>query len=989
MLFEELCTQLARVETPPGAEFVRKGAPDAGVECYCKLQDGSEWGWQAKYFNASLTSTQWQQLDKSVKRAIEKHPALVRYFVCVPLDRTDARIRGRQSSLQQWEAHVAKWANWAQERCMNVDFVWWGSSELVNRLYQTDQIGRVYFWLGSRLFDEDWFRKNYRQARNAAGPRYSPELHVDLPIAEKIELFGRTDFALNQMKFLAKEIRQGLSYVRHASSNYEDSSQRIDLAELSRSVNVEELLESGKDVLDCLSVLEFVPTDDSPLDDTIARVEAARDLADRTIKSLDDLRRDYDSKSHDDTESPYYSNPIDRLRDSVLSFRYRIDSASYRLCQAAKVANSRLMIIEGMAGTGKTHLLCDISRSRIETGAPTVLLMGQRFTTTEVPWTQILQQLELNNTTVEEFVGALESAAQASNCRALFVVDALNEGEGHEIWPKHLSAFLAQLECSPWISVLLSVRSPYRDSIIPKDVRDQALVEVHYGFSDNEYDAVARFFSHYELELPSAPILQPEFSNPLFLKIICESLNARGETRLTTGLQGITEFFEFYLKSVNLQLAKALDYDPDRSLVQEALREIAKCLAKGESRTLPRRTAQEVVDQLLPNRSFANSLYLGLVNEGVLFEDIDWRKENGKEKITSIAYERFADHIIVDYLLQTHLDLNDHDAAFKVGGGLAFLDNEDVYVRASLVEALCVQIPEQTGKELLRLAPNLKEKPNLGHAFGQSIVWRKLDAFTNDTLDCFNEVHQNKGALEETLDVLLTVATVDKHPFNAELLDRNLRSYSMPDRDEWWSTYLHDAYQTNSAVDRLVDWALGLDSNADLEEMTIDLSATTLAWMLTTSNRFLRDRATKALVSLLTDRLDAMARLIERFSDVDDLYVTERVYAAAYGAAMRSYDATAVGVLALTVYERVFASGTPPAHILLRDYARGVIERALFLGSELQVDQQAICPPYRSDWPAIPDERATEALKPDITRGSYDSGELEWAWSRLHFLSDG
>ena len=99
---------------------------------------------------------------------------------------------------------------------------------------------------------------------------------------------------------------------------------------------------------------------------------------------------------------------------------------------------------------------------------------------------------------------------------------------------------------------------------------------------------------------------------------------------------------------VNIQLAKALDYDPDRSLVQEALREIAKCLAKGESRTLPRRTAQEVVDQLLPNRSFANSLYLGLVNEGVLFEDIDWRKENGKEKVTSIAYERFADHIIVE-----------------------------------------------------------------------------------------------------------------------------------------------------------------------------------------------------------------------------------------------------------------------------------------------------------------------------------------------------
>ena len=31
------------------------------------------------------------------------------------------------------------------------------------------------------------------------------------------------------------------------------------------------------------------------------------------------------------------------------------------------------------------------------------------------------------------------------------------------------------------------------------------------------------------------------------------------------------------------------------------------------------------------------------------------------------------------------------------------------------------------------------------------------------------------------------------------------------------------------------------------------------------------------------------------FSDVDDLYVTERVYAVAYGVAMRSHDAIGVG----------------------------------------------------------------------------------------------
>ena len=642
------------------------------------------------------------------------------------------------------------------------------------------------------------------------------------------------------------------------------------------------------------------------------------------------------------------------------------------------------MVIKGMAGTGKTHLLCDISRSRTGAGLPTVLLMGQRFTSLEDPWIQILQQLGLNNTAVEEFVGALECAAQANNCRALLIIDALNEGEGHKIWPSHLSAFLDQVEKSPWISVLLSVRSPYKDLILPEDVQDRALFREHHGFRDSEYDTVARFFSHFQLEFPSTPILQPEFSNPLFLKLICNGLVAIGESRLSKGLQGITEFFEFYLESVNCRLARALDYDPDKPLVQDALREISKLMSKVESRTICKSIAQKAIDRVLPGRDFADSIYRGLVDEGVLFEDTDWREKNRGGLVTRITYERFADYILADYLLKTNLDPENPTAAFEIGGGLSIFSGQDVYVSSGLVEALSVQVPELAGVELLRLAPQLKGDPDLGHAFRQSIVWRELDAFTDDTFDLLNEILEHDGALEETLDVMLTVATVDKHPFNANLLDEMLRHYSMPERDEWWSTYLHHSYQTNSAVDRLVDWALDPKPDSDLEDETVDLCATTLAWMLTSSNRFLRDRATKALVSLLTARLDAVVRLVERFSDVDDLYVRERVFAVAYGVAMRSHDAKAVRRLASVVYERIFAAGTPPPHILLRDYARGVIERALHLGCDLQVDEQAMLPPYKSDWPTIPDEEAVKKLKPDYDRGSHDSGELEWAWHRVY-----
>jgi hypothetical protein len=191
----------------------------------------------------------------------------------------------------------------------------------------------------------------------------------------------------------------------------------------------------------------------------------------------------------------------------------------------------------------------------------------------------------------------------------------------------------------------------------------------------------------------------------------------------------------------------------------------------------------------------------------------------------------------------------------------------------------------------------------------------------------------------------------------------------------------------------LIDWASSISLNTEIDKEAVDLCAMTLTWMLTTSNRFLRDNATKALVNLLTGRLDAVVRIIDRFAEVDDLYVVERVYALAYGTAMRCHDKIAVGALAACVYGHIFARGTPPAHVLLRDYARGVVERALFLRSTLEFDRRLnlefdvnrIRPPYGTPWPAIPSEEDIKEFLPDGSGGSYDSHDLEWARNRVSY----
>ena len=987
--FEELVAQLARAETPSDARYERIGAPDAGVECYCVLKDGSEWGWQAKHFTSALDNSQWAQLDGSVKTALDKHPALARYYVCVPWDRPDARIPGQKSAMQRWDEHASKWQGWALERGMNVEFVWWGASELTERLSRPEHIGRLFFWFDERYFNEVWYADRLQEAINAAGPRYTPKVHVDLTIAQDFEMFGRTDAAINSIKAIARGVRRDSRSISLPREEGESLREIVSMDELRERMNG--LTRRVSSVLRAFSDLQSAPIGELPIASIVAKIEAVEAPACKVVKTLDSLSREYESQQREsDSHSPYRPNPLRNLRHSVERLQYTLHETIERLNRVEEIANSRVMILKGDAGTGKTHLLCDVARIRLEDSAPTALLMGQQFTDLTEPWTQALQHLDMRDANAEQFIGALEASAQEANRRALLMIDAVNEGRGRDIWPPNMSAFLTKIEKSPWIGVIFSVRSSYEESVIPDDVRERAVVVTHTGFEGHEYDAVRTFAEHYGVEFPSTPILQPEFRNPLFLKVICKGLQVRGERRIPRGLPGVTNFFNFYLDAVNERLVESLDFNPKENLVRRALEKIAEQMIDLDmgTRWLPRRQAEEVVNGLLPGRGFRDSLYRGLVVEGVLAEELDWSASKSEE-VARFAYERFSDHIVADFLLQKYMDTDNPQAAFMEGGGLAFLCDRSIYAPPGILEALLIQIPERTGHELVRLAPTLLDNPyHIAREFLSSIVWRAPSACSQDTLAVLDEVAKGESYLgnQEILDTMLTVSTVPEHPFNADWLNGRLRSDTMPERDSWWSIHLHDAWRFGDGpVHRLVDWASGISADEEIENDVVDLTATALAWMLSTPNRFLRDRATKALVALLTGRIDATVSMLNRFDDVDDLYIRERVYAVTYGVAMRSQDEAEIEKLGCVVYKKIFASGKPPTHILLRDYARGVVERALCLNESMAVEKELLRPPYRSDWPRIPDDAEIECLTPHWNSDEGRHGTLEWARNRIRW----
>jgi hypothetical protein len=152
-----------------------------------RCADGAETGWQAKYF-ASFGASQTAQLDESVRQALEKHPRLETYIVCLPMNLKDSRAGKGQTELERWEAWLAKWQGKAARDGRTLKIGLWDKTGLMERLGRDDPLysGREAFWFDETNFTPTWFKQRFDRARAGLGQRYTPETNIELPIRQAI-----------------------------------------------------------------------------------------------------------------------------------------------------------------------------------------------------------------------------------------------------------------------------------------------------------------------------------------------------------------------------------------------------------------------------------------------------------------------------------------------------------------------------------------------------------------------------------------------------------------------------------------------------------------------------------------------------------------------------------------------------------------------------------------------------------------------------------
>ncbi len=707
---------------------------------------------------------------------------------------------------------------------------------------------------------------------------------------------------------------------------------------------------------------------------------------------------------------------IGRCLDIVQNEKEYIKSPAF------KVLFDPNLLVSGEWGTGKTHLLCDFTQVRIGRNQATVLVLAKNFQGSVVA--EICSRIETGRTVADVF-DQLEELANETTGRSIVILDGVNEGHRRE-WQAAVTTLRALVADRPNIGLIVTCRTPFESIAIKQKDLEKFHQVIHQGFGDQQFDAQAAFFGYYNLPLSEVPLLDSEFSRPLTLKLICQSLQsltgkklARRFAGIASGQKGMTYVLESFVNRIGQPIE--CQYGLGVKGCWEVLKGsdhragFASIMAKKRRNYVRPSEADRIIAANYPALRPAQRCQLleELRTNGLIEEDAIWysTKSGSKSRIVfRLPYQRFSDHLVARHLLKMYLDVSSAVTIKRSFTGKSPLArifrvsnrHHPQYAEPGWAQALITEFPERVRKrlppeqcELFFVLP--KRARNLNAYFNpfiEGMFWRDPAAFTEGTGVVVNQylTAGSQRVWQRMVDALAAVSTKPKHPYHARRLYDFLARYRMPDRDLQWSEYLRRRY-ASPTIHRLLTWAEKLDAT-NMKQHSATALVVLLSLVLTTVVRSDRDLATKALV-LIGERFPkVLFTHVVTSLGFNDPYVPERMLAAAYGTTLSLVDSEAaptfrplLGDLAETLYRKMFGPSARHAthHTLMRDYTLGIIEiaqRVSCVALPKTADRNLAAPfpntlsTFASD--GIPDPTVKEAIDHAIEMdfGNYTIGRL-------------
>lgn len=792
------------------------------------------------------------------------------------------------------------------------------------------------YFFGNHTLSMDWFSLHTNLMLYELGERYNRNFNIETTSLNELSLFlhdqAAADYLNNKKKSLLIRLSELLSIGRFRTEEYLMVLKSI-VGQLP-DVNIDALHDAigWKN-----TVMQAVASFHEQLNKN-------RDKRSEMAKRQNELAINFDEKERTEAYNRYYElirqiNEIDtliHLPDIIaVSDRER------------QLIDTDIMILKGGAGTGKTQLLANKTKALIDQGTAVLLLPAGIFFSDDAIQKQIMNSLHLGYS-LEELIDILQTIGERDNRIIPICIDALNETWNYKLWKTGLPYIIDVVKKAPMVKLVVSYRTEYEPSLLAESlVQSQksggiAMIN-HNGFEKNSGIAVKEFLKHYNIPFSPLEYFRSEMTNPLFLTLYCKTYNGEEVS--------LPALYERLIGQVNSTLFHVLKlhekgFTENDDVLRPLIGQMAALIVLSDRKII---TQQQLSDlRFWKDYGLYVVPYINqLVKEGLLH---DLNVDDGK--VYYFAYDQMNDYYCAKSIIDSHSKKKDVRKYITMSvlnikqGKLGNYGNIDLFVN------ICALYAEKFGEECIDIIDEIKDKEDQWQIFRQyiySFQWRDPQHISRELL--YDLLSKYYCQPDDLWPMLIGNSIKVQHPLNADYLHEFLLKYKLNRRDYLWTIYINQL--TMEEENRVVQLIQMYDRGEKLEEICekqIELLLTLFGWLLTSSNRWLRDYTSKAMIEILKNHFQLCQHILEKFKDVNDPYVIQRLYGIVFGACCKRTDGDYQS-LAEYVYETVFNQEKVYPDILLRDYARLIIERYIWENPSYSgiIDPIRIAPPYISD----------------------------------------
>lgn len=917
----------------PGSEFyliLNKDCEFEGIS----LKSGDVIGWQAKFWlnrsdtdNSPLDSGKRAELVDDFKKSLEYEPSLKVWIICTPGLFSNTKTSSGMKPYEELEKELKTIKS-------DIRIIHWNKPLFESFAHaEPEKYGSTFnYYCSTHFLSFRVFEDHSGKRLDILRKRYDTDLYTP----------GKADKSILSSIFYKDLLDKLHNKIKHALEDKEKlvggHLYRVVIDKFLTSTGIPEISDDEKETIRKLkklidtflslhdklhtykeqeNTLEFMKhlfrILDSNRDEINTLIEESR-LRERH-SNLDDIDIDYDL----DIEHTWHLvNCLHTIAGNWLKRTIKI----YRLTNHI---SRQVFNIFGEAGFGKTNFACYVTEQLLTKKLPVFLIPASEIKGTgDSIQKQIASFLGIDASNgFANFIGILDSIGFHYGIKIPIIIDGLNETQpSASAWKPHLRYIVDDIKKFTNVVLITTCRNAYTKQVFDEEQIDDIPASlILEGFKENIEEAIKKYFHKYKIIVQNQDYDRELFNNPLLLKIFSQA-NKGNLTEINE--TSIYRAVDVYITEILLRVSihQGVVNPLTKSQALKGINDYSSWLWGNKSRGIA--YPDEVVKYFDPKYSggaWHDTVTHKIIDEGLLFRNI----HDGNE-FAEFTHDLIGGYCIAKSLFFDNKKADEIISAVTSRDNIVKLTSEEATERHPLAEdilkAMVFLAPEYTRKQLFELVDN-QEVVRASLQVLRIIISRAEGV--EALIESFKSISPDSPILPHLLDSLTDeILRRDENIILSELLEAVLLNLTSSQIDLSWSEVIRrKSDKTTSYLYNVIE----LFKSGKERKGHIHWRLYFIGLLLSSTNRYLRDLATKASVIIGRRYPETLVDVFLRLERTKDIYTLERLIASICGVFLAIDDKDLLFRVCKHL-EKNYIEHLKTTHVLILDYIITLLDYA-------------------------------------------------------------